>query len=340
MQNKRIVLAAHPNPDVTPSCFALDEVPVPDLNPGDVLVRNIYLSCDPYMRGRMLPSRTYADPFAIGEVIPARVVGQVHESRNPQFPVGCFVWSFLGWEQYTRVANGQNLNQIDDSIRPLSHAISIMGMPGLTAWVGMMRIAQPQPGETVFVSAASGAVGQIAGQLARLAGARVVGSVGSEHKRQHLLERLNFDAAFNYRESGYESELDRACPNGIDVYFENVGGVALEAVLPRLTIGARIPVCGMISRPGGSTLAGIRGIECLISKRAEMTGFLVYDHMHHMPRYLQQMGRLMAAEKIVYFEDIIDGLENTPGAFIEMLCGKNVGKRLVRISDDPNLGTD
>jgi NADPH-dependent curcumin reductase CurA len=334
MENAGIVLTKRPTGSVTADCFAVRNTLTPSLEHGDVLVRNIYLSCDPYMRGRMSSSKSYANPFELNSVIPARVVGQVEQSSNSAFSVGDYVWGFLGWEQFTHVAGGVGLHRIDESIRPISHAISVMGMPGLTAWVGMMDIGNPKPGETVFVSAASGAVGQIAGQLARIAGARVVGSVGSEAKRRHVIESLGFDAAFNYREHSYTDALDEHCPDGIDVYFENVGGAALEAVLPRLAIHARIPVCGMISRYNDTQAKKIAGIEQMLGKRAVMTGFIVYDHMHKMAAFLPRMHHLLGSGELKYFEDITTGLESTPAAFIEMLEGGNLGKRLVRISDD------
>jgi len=334
MENAGIVLAKRPTGAVTPDCFMIKNAVTPPLEHGDVLVRNIYLSCDPYMRGRMSSTKSYANPFELESVIPARVVGQVEQSFNDAFDVGDYVWGFLGWEQFTHVVGGVGLNRVDDSVRPISHAISVMGMPGLTAWVGMIDIGNPKPGETVFVSAASGAVGQIAGQLARIAGARVVGSVGSDAKRRHVIDTLGFDAAFNYKEHRYSDALDEYCPNGIDVYFENVGGAALEAVLPRLAIHARIPVCGMISRYNDTKASKITGIEQMLAKRAAMTGFIVYDHMHKMAAYLPKMRRLLDSGDLRYFEDIATGLENTPAAFIEMLGGGNLGKRLVRISED------
>lgn len=337
MANRQVLFARRPNAAVaggavTPDCFRFEQSALPVLQPGDVLVRNIYLSCDPYMRGRMGESRSYAEPFKLNEVMPARVVGQVEQSRHRGFTSGDYVWGFLGWEDYSVAANGQGLNKLADTVRPISHAISVMGMPGLTAYVGMIDIGQPRPGDTVFVSAAAGAVGQIAGQLARIAGARVVGSVGSEHKRQHLIEQLRFDAAFNYREQAYGDALDELCPDGIDVYFDNVGGAALEAVMPRLNTAARVPVCGMISQANGAGGAGIGNMAQIVAKRAVMTGFIVYDHMHKLAAFQPRMHGLLETGAIRYFEDIVTGLENTPNAFIDMLAGKNLGKRLVRIS--------
>ncbi len=334
MENAGIVLAKRPVGAVTEDCFRIENKSVDPLQHGDVLVRNIYLSCDPYMRGRMATAKSYANPFALDAVIPARVVGCVEQSANEQFRVGEYVWGFLGWEQYTCVTGGVGLNRIDDTVRPLSHAISVMGMPGLTAWVGMMDIGQVKAGETVFVSAASGAVGQIAGQLARVAGARVIGSVGSDEKRRHVTDVLGFNAAFNYKTDSYTDALDEHCPDGIDVYFENVGGQALEAVLPRLAIHARVPVCGMISRYNDTQASQLKGIEQMLAKRAVMTGFIVYDHMHKMSAYLPKMRRLLDSGQIKYFEDIVSGFERTPTAFIEMLSGENLGKRLVKISEE------
>ncbi|MBX3706784.1 MAG: NADP-dependent oxidoreductase [Pseudomonadales bacterium] len=330
--NRQVLLAARPQGPVTEACFALRDVPVPAPGPGAVLVRNLFLSCDPYMRGRMAAPTGYAGAFALGEPIPARVVGQVLESRHAAFAPGDYVWGFMCWEQYSLVEYPSALYRIDPSLGPVSHAISVLGMPGRTAEVGMLELGRPQPGETVFVSAASGAVGQIAGQLARAAGARVIGSAGTDAKVAHVLERLGFDAAFNYRtETSPGVALDRLCPDGIDVYFDNVGGATLDAVLARLRPFARIPVCGMISQYDGAT-GGLRNLGAIVGARATLTGFIIYDHMDGFDEFPARMAERMRRGEVRYFEDIVEGIDNTPAAFIGMMAGENLGKRLVQVA--------
>ncbi len=340
MQNRRIFFVQSPEGPVTPACYDLRDEPVPSLKDSDVLVRNIYLSCDPYMRGRMGGSANYpgAKIFPFNEVIPARVVGQVEASRNPAFSEGDFVWGFLGWELYTLAKGGGDLRIIDPSLGPISHAITVIGMPGLTARVGIMDIGKPKPGETAFISSASGAVGQVAGQIAKLEGCHVVGSAGSDAKVAHIVDVLGFDAAFNYKTvSSIGDALDEHCPNGIDIYFENVGGETLEAVLDRINEGARIPVCGMISQYDSDVRYEPRNLGNLEAKSALMQKFSIYEHMDQYDEYLPWVAERMKAGKIVYFEDIVDGIDNTIDAFIGMMNGDNLGKRLIRVSDDPTL---
>jgi hypothetical protein len=309
---------------------------VAEISDGEVLVRNIYLSCDPYMRGRMSGGSGYAAGFALGEPVPARVVGQIEASRHPAFREGEFVWDFLRWERFTRVSDVRSLRRIDPSLGPISHAISVLGMPGRTAEVGMVDIAAVKAGETVFVSAASGAVGSVAGQLARAAGARVIGSAGTDAKVRHCLENLGYDAVFNYRAESPGEALDRLCPEGIDIYFDNVGGETLDAVLARIRPFARIPVCGMISQYDGGGYP-LRNAGNIVGRRATIRGFIIYDHMQDFDAYPARMAARMRRGEVPYFDDIVEGIENTPAAFIGMLRGDNVGKRLVRISDDPTL---
>jgi NADPH-dependent curcumin reductase CurA len=332
--NRQVLLAKRPSGPVTPDCFALRDAAVPAPGPGQVLVRNLFLSCDPYMRGRMAAgSGGYASGFALGEPVPARVVGQVLASRDGGFVPGDYVWGFMRWEHYSLVADAATLYRIDPSLGPVSHAISVLGMPGRTAEVGMLELGRPRAGDTVFVSAASGAVGQIAGQLAKAAGARVIGSAGSDAKVRHVVDVLGFDDAFNYRTVASPGEaLDRLCPDGIDVYFDNVGGATLDAVLARLRPFARIPVCGMISQYDGQG-AGIRNLAAVVGARATMTGFIIYDHMDGFEAFPARMAERMRRGEVRYFEDIVDGIENTPAAFIGMMAGDNLGKRLVRVAE-------
>jgi len=317
---------------VTTDCFEIAETTVPEVPANGLVTRNLFLSCDPYMRGRMGTAKSYTGGFALNQPIPARVVAQVYRSDNPLYQSGDFVWGFLNWENFTAVTDCAALRRIDSSLGPVSNAISVLGMPGLTAEVGMLELGVPKPGDTVFVSAASGAVGSIAGQLAKLAGARVVGSAGSDAKVEHLLTRLGFDHAFNYKTTAVDAALDAACPDGIDVYFDNVGGATLDATLARINPFARIPVCGQISGYDGDS-AAVRRLGAMVAARATMSGFIIYDHMHKFDAFLPRMAQRLTAGEVVYFEDIVDGIEATPQAFIGMMAGDNIGKRLVKVAE-------
>ncbi len=327
--NTRVLLQRRPEGPVTTDLFALDQVPIPDPGPGDVVVRNVYLSCDPYLVGRI---QTEAP---LGQPVTVRVVGVVHRSANPAWAEGTVVWGFLAWEEYTLVPGGRGLTAVDPALGPISHAISVRGMPGLTAYVGAIELGRPVPGETFYVSSAAGAVGSVAGQLARLAGARVVGSAGSPAKCAHVVDVLGFDACFDHRAvPSIGAGLDEHCPHGIDVYFDNVGGETLDAVLARLNPHARIPVCGQISTYTERG-PGLRNIMAMLRQRATMTGFSIYDHVHQLPEFTRRMSRWLADGTIVYAEDIHEGIDAVPTAFVGMLEGDNIGKRLVRVSPDP-----
>ena len=332
MRNRQVHLVRRPDGEATVDCFDLVDAERPRLQDGDVLSRNLFLSVDPYMRGRMGGGVSYAGGFALQAAIPARVVGQVEESRHPGFSVGDFVWGFLAWEEYTRAAAGAGLRKVDPDLGPLSHAISVRGMPGLTAEVGMIDIGRPRPGETVYVSAATGAVGQIAGQLAKRAGCRVVGSAGSARKVAHATEALGYDACFDYREEAPAGALERLCPDGIDVYFDNVGGESLDAALGLLNPFARVPVCGQISQYSGSRTP-ITRLGAMLATRSTMTGFVIYDHMHKFDTFVPRMARLLESGAVVYFEDIVRGIEQAPAAFVGMMSGDNLGKRLVQVAE-------
>lgn len=323
--NTRVLFVKRPVGAVDESCFRLDSQPIPKPEPGQVLVRNIILSCDPYLRGRM------DGAFDLDQPVTARVVGRVEASADPAFVEGDHVWGFLGWEEYSLV-RGADLTPVDPALGPLSHAISVRGMPGLTAWVGLVDIGRPQPGETVFVSSATGAVGQVVGQLAKQAGARVIGSGGTDAKVAHAVDRLGYDAAFNYRTaSSVVDALAEHCPDGIDVYFDNVGGETLEAVLANSNPGGRIAVCGMISRYQETEDAGIKNLVKVLANRLTITGFSIYDHVHRLPWFVPWMAKRLVDGSIVYDEDIVDGINSLPEAFLGMLAGDNVGKRLVRL---------
>ena len=340
MQNRRIYFVKRPDGPVTPACYAVRDEPVPEPQDGDVLVRNIYLSCDPYMRGRMGGTANYpgSKNFALDAVIPCRVVGQVAATRNPNFQAGDIVWGFLGWELYSLAKGGGDLRVVDPSLGPISHAVSVIGMPGLTARVGILDIGRPKPGETAFISAASGAVGSVAGQIAKLEGCHVVGSAGSDAKVSHIVNKLGFDAAFNYKTvSSIGAALDEHCPDGIDIYFENVGGETLEAVLDRINPGARIAVCGQISQYDNPEPYVPRNIGNVEAKDAVMQKFSIYEHMDQYDDFLPWIAERLKDGRVVYREDIVDGIDNTIAAFIGMMNGENLGKRLVRVSEDPTL---
>ena len=331
-ENLQVIFAKRPNQEVTEDCFEITAAKPPTLSAGGLITRNLYLSCDPYMRGRMGTAKNYAGGFPLNAPIPARVVAQVVESDSTAFHNGDYVWGFLNWEQFSSVKDPARLYKVDPQLGPLSHAISVRGMPGLTAEVGMLELGMPTAQDTVFISAASGAVGSIAGQLAHLAGARVIGSGGSDAKVKHLIDNLGFDAAFNYKTQDPQDALKDLCPNGIDVYFDNVGGPTLDAALANINPFARIPVCGQIAGYNQGKNA-VEHLGAMVAARATMTGFIIYDHMHKFEAFLPRMANRLAEGSVRYYEDIVDGIENTPRAFIGMMAGDNIGKRLVRVAD-------
>ncbi len=330
--NTRIVLAQRPVGWVDESCFAVEQVPDPTIGAEGVLVEAIYLSLDPYLRGRMNEGPSYAPGFALGEPIVSRVVARVVESRNARFAPGDYVWGFLDWAVRVVVPRGEGLHLIDRSLGRISHFVGVLGMPGLTAWVGAIEFGRPAPGETVYVSSAAGAVGQLAGQFARRAGARVVGSVGTDDKVAYVRERCRFDAAFNYRRDDLDAGLFEHCPAGIDVYFDNVGGTTLETALRHANVFARIPVCGMISGYNETTDPGIKGLQAVLSKRITMTGFIIYDHVHKLDDYQRRVAPWVRHGDIVFHEDIVEGIEQAPAALIGMFKGDAIGKRLVQVA--------
>ena len=336
MDNTQILLSRRPEGAVSEACFSIRHAALPALESGQVRVRNIYLSCDPYMRGQFGADSKSKTPFALNEPVPARVLGQIDDAGDTELAVGTYVWGFLAWEQFSAV-DASTLRVIDPALGPISHAISVLGMPGLTAYVGVHTIGKPQVDEVVFVSAGSGAVGQVAGQLALLAGARVYASAGSDAKVQHLTQTLGFTGAFNYKTVASTSNaLQALCPDGIDFYFDNVGGEVLDAVLARLRPGARIAICGQISQYDNGSAGGdpIRHFSALLAARALVKGFSVRDHMHLFDEAVPELAQLLSDGKLKFRDDIVDGIENTPQAFIGMMRGDNIGKRLVRIGPD------
>jgi NADPH-dependent curcumin reductase len=335
-RNRQVLLKRRPTGSPTPADFEIADAPMPDPGLGEVLVRGIYLSLDPYMRGRISGARSYAKPVEVGAVMEGRVVGEVVRSRDPGFHEGDFVLGGYGWQLYSAVP-GPGLLKLDPAEAPLSTALGVLGMPGLTAYVGLSEIGRPQRGETVVVSAASGAVGAVAGQLAKRAEARVVGIAGGADKCRYVEAELGFDASIDHR-ADLAAALDRACPNGIDVYWENVGGAVQQAVFPRLNDFGRMVMCGMVAeyndvepRPGPNLMSAVR-------KRLKIQGFIVSDQWQRFAEYRAMAAPLLKSGELKYREDIVDGLDRAPEAFIGLLRGRNFGKLVVRLADDPTRG--
>jgi NADPH-dependent curcumin reductase CurA len=334
--NRQIRLKSRPAGMPSADNFELAERVRPQPHDGEVLRRTIYLSLDPYMRGRMSDAKSYAPPVALGDVMCGHTVSEVVESRNPAFRAGEIVTGYDGWQEYAS-SNGQDLRKLDGSL-PLTSAIGVLGMPGLTAYVGLIDIGQPKSGETVVVSAASGAVGSVVGQLAKLRGCRAVGFAGSAEKCRYVVEELGFDACVNYKTDDLVPALRRACPNGIDVNFENVGGAILEAVLRLLNRGARIPLCGLISEYNATEHRPGPNLRPLLVNRATIRGFIVSDHFDRFGGFLQEVAPLVRDGRLKYREDIVDGLEQAPSALIGLFEGRNFGKAIVRVSAEPRRG--
>jgi NADPH-dependent curcumin reductase len=329
--NKQVTLAARPTGWVQESHFKIVETPVPAPKDGEVLVKNLYLSLDPYMRGRMNDTKSYATPVAIGGVMGGETVGEVLESKNPAFKPGDTVTSYTGWQQYG-TSDGQRMRKVDPKLVPASAYLGIVGMPGVTAWVGLLDIGQPKAGETVVVAAASGAVGGVVGQLAKMKGARAVGIAGGREKCDYVVKQLGFDACVDHRASDFYDQLVAATPKGIDVYFENVGGRILDDVLRRVNAFARIPLCGLISQYNATDPYGVKNIASLLVNRVTLRGFIVSDHLDRWPVALAELAQGVTAGKIKYRETVTQGIENAPKAFIGLLKGENFGKQIVKLA--------
>lgn len=331
--NRQIRLASRPSGWVTEDNFTLTAEPIPEAGDGQVLVRNIFMSVDPYMRGRMNDVKSYVPPFQVGEVLQAGVVGQVHASRHADYAEGDYVTGMLGWENYS-LGDGSQLRKIAAEGVPLSWHLGILGMPGLTAWAGLHAIAKLQPEDRVFVSAASGAVGSVVGQLAKIHGCRVAGCAGSDAKVALLTDELGYDSAFNYRDSSSISRsVAEVCPDGIDVNFENVGGEIFEAALWNMRDRGRVALCGMIANYNDEKLQpGPRGMSVIIGRRLRIQGFIVTDHFDLFPEYATSVAGWLAEGKLRYRETIAEGIENAPAAFIGMLKGGNTGKQIVQLA--------
>ncbi|MCX6609015.1 MAG: NADP-dependent oxidoreductase [Acidobacteria bacterium] len=337
--NRRVVLTSRPVGDPTPADFRLESAPVPEPAEGQLLLRTLYLSLDPYMRGRMSDAPSYAAPVALGEVMVGGTVSRVEASLHPDFQPGDLVLGFSGWQEFA-LSDGTRLSKLPPGLSHPPIALGVLGMPGFTAYMGLLDIGQPQPGETVVVAAASGAVGSAVGQIAKIKGCRVVGLAGGSEKCRYVVEELGFDACLDHRSENLKPQLSAACPQGIDVYFENVGGAVFSAVLPLLNPRARIPVCGLIAHyndtslpPGPDRLPLLA--RTLLTKRIRMQGFIIWDdYGPRYPEFITQMSSWVNEGKIKFREDVIDGLENAPSAFIGLLTGKNFGKLVVRVAPD------
>ncbi len=335
-QNTRILLSSRPQGWVTQENFDTVQTSVPEAEEGQMLVRNLWLSLDPYMRGRMNDAESYVPPFQVGEALQGQAVAEVVASKHEKFSEGDLVTGMFGWEEYS-LSGGEGVRKVERSGVPLSYYLSILGVTGLTAYLGLFDVGGLREGETLFVSAAAGAVGSAAGQMAKLKGCRVVGTAGSDEKVDYLTNELGFDAAFNYKTSKLSQALKETCPDGIDLNFENVGGDILEAVLPRMNNFGRITVCGMIAHYNDETpRPGPRTLPLVISKRLKLQGFIVSDHLDRMKPFVQEMSGWIAEGKVKQRETVAEGIESAPGAFIKMLEGDKVGKQLVKVGEEPS----
>lgn len=335
-QNTRIVLASRPQAEVMPENFRRETVASAAPADGQVLVRVIYLSLDPYMRPRMTEMNSYTPPFELNQPLTGGAIAEVVESRSDRFRTGDIVIGMFGWEQYS-IADARLLRKIDAKAAPLIANLGVLGMPGYTAYHGMLRIGQPKAGETVFVSAATGAVGAVAGQLAKIKGARVVGCAGSDEKCAFAVKELGYDACFNHtKERDYDKVLKELCPKGIDVNFENVGGPIFHAVFKAMNNFGRMAMCGAISEYQDATpRPGPEKMFTIIQRRLEIKGFIISDHMQSMGDFVRDVGGWIREGKIRYRETVVDGLDSAPKAFMGLLKGENFGKLVVKVGDEP-----
>ena len=330
MKNKQVRLASRPTAEVQESHFNIVETDIPHANEGELVVRAHYLSLDPYMRGRMDNEKSYAAKVEIGAVMVGSVAGVVVESKHEKFAAGDTVVAPLGWQQYG-VSNGAGVRKVDATRVPLSAYLGAVGMPGVTAWVGLNEHGKPKAGETVVVSAASGAVGSAVGQLAKLKGCRAVGIAGGKAKCDYVVKELGFDACVDYKAGDLDAQLKDACAKGIDIYFDNVGGPVLNTVLGHVNNFSRIPMCGQISGYNDVSKLAISNMRSFLVNRIALRGFIVSDHMPLWPAALKELAELVQAGKLKYRESITQGLENAPKALIGLLRGDNFGKQLVKL---------
>lgn len=335
--NRRIVLASRPVGAPTADNFQLQQVTVPVPAAGQMLLRTLSLSLDPYMRGRMSDAPSYAPPVAIGDVMVGGTVSRVEASQHPDYKTGDLVLGYSGWQDYA-LSDGAGLTKLDPAMAQPAMVLGVLGMPGFTAYMGLLDIGQPKAGDTLVVAAASGAVGSVVGQIGKIKGCRVVGIAGGAEKCRYVVEELGLDACIDHRSADFAQQLATACPDGIDLYFENVGGAVFDAVLPLLNAGARVPVCGLIAHyndtampEGPDRLPGL--MRALLTRRIKMQGFIIFDdYGHRYGEFAGQMGAWLKEGRIKFREDLFDGLENAPQAFIGLLEGRNFGKLVVRVA--------
>ncbi len=335
--NRQIVLASRPEGEPKVENFRLVDVPLAEPAPGQVLLQTLYLSLDPYMRGRMSAAKSYAKPVEIGGVMEGGAVSRVLQSRHPGFAVGEIVQGRTGWQSHA-LSDGTGLQKVDPKLAPISTAVGVLGMPGMTAYTGLLNIGQPKAGETLVVAAATGPVGSLVGQIGKLKGCRVVGIAGGADKVSYMRAELGFDVALDHKAPDFAAQLAAACPQGIDIYFENVGGHVWEAVFPLLNDFARVPVCGLIAhyneegpRPGPDRLP--MTMRAVLSKRLNLRGFIVSDFAAQADDFRRDVAAWLRDGKIKYKEDVLQGLENAPAAFIGLLKGRNFGKLVVKVAD-------
>ena len=330
VNNRQIVLASRPQGWVTEDNFRIVEAPMPAPADGEVLVRNEWLSLDPYMRGRMSDAKSYVKPVQIGEVMVGQTAGEVVASRDPAFKPGDKVLAPLGWQLFG-VAVARDLSPIDVARAPASYYLGLLGMPGITAWLGLQEIGRPKPGETLVVSAASGAVGSVVGQLARIAGCRAVGIAGGKAKGDYVVQELGFDACVDHKAGNLASDLRAACPKGVDIDFENVGGAILDAVLAIMNPFSRVVVCGLISDYNTTEPYGYKRLRSVLVNRIRMQGMIVFDWKDRYGEAVTALSGLLAQGKLKYRESIVEGIDNAPRGLIALLKGENFGKQLVRL---------
>lgn len=336
--NRRYVLAQRPQGMPSDQDFRLEKVAQPEPEQGQVLLRTLYLSLDPYVRGRLDDAPSYSPPLAIGDVICGGTVCRVEQSQHPDYQVGALVLAYTGWQDYA-LSDGEGLQKLDANMAHPSYALGLLGMPGFTGYMGLTDIGNPQAGETVVVAAATGAVGSVVGQVAKLRGCRAVGIAGGVEKCRYAVEKLGFDVCIDHRAPDFAHQLKHACDKGIDVYYENVGGAVFDAVLPLLNTKARIPVCGMISQYNGHHSDHQQDrlplfMSTILKKRMRVEGFIIsQDYGDRYPEFYAQMSTWLAQGKIVFKEDIVDGLENSITAFQGLLSGKNFGKLIIKVAE-------
>jgi NADPH-dependent curcumin reductase CurA len=328
--NRQVLLASRPKGGVTEDNFRIVEAPVAEPGAGEVLVKNEWLSLDPYMRGRMSDAKSYVPPAQLGEVMVGQTVGEVIESQDPRCKPGDKVLTHLGWQLYG-VAKASELTPIDAKRAPASYYLGVLGMPGITAWFGLFEIGQPKPGETVVVSAASGAVGSMVGQLAKIKGCRAVGIAGGKAKSDYVVQELGFDACVDYKAGNLLEDLRRACPKGVDVDFENVGGEILDTLLRIMNRFSRIVVCGLIAEYNATEPHGYKTLRSVLVNRVRMQGMIVYDWRDRYGEALEGLARYFAEGKLKYRESVVHGIDNAPKGLIALLKGENFGKQVVKL---------